>query len=146
MLIQPRTPNVVRKTVWFWYWPQVSIPLSIGKLLPSWLSGKESACQCRRHRRLGFDPWVGKIPWRRKWQCTPVFLPGKFHGQKSLAGYNPWGLKETDMTERTHTHTHTSVGKPEWLFPSPHLVLWCPYSSFWPFTEFNRIGNYLCSG
>ena len=43
--------------------------------LPWWLSSKESACQCRRH---GFDPWVGKIPWSRKWQPTPVFLPGKF--------------------------------------------------------------------
>ena len=49
-------------------------------ILPWWLSGKESACQCRRHRRRGFDPWVGKIPWRKKWQPTPVFLPGKFHG------------------------------------------------------------------
>ena len=47
--------------------------------LPRWLSGKESACWCWRHR---FDPWVGKIPWRRKWQPTPVFLLGKFHGQR----------------------------------------------------------------
>ena len=51
--------------------------------LPWCLSGKESACQ---FRRCGFDPWVGKIPWRRKWQPTPVFLPGKSHGQRSLAG------------------------------------------------------------
>ena len=43
---------------------------------------------------------VGKIPWRRKWQPTPVFLPGEFHGQKSLAGYSPWGHKESDMTEQ----------------------------------------------
>ena len=57
--------------------------------LPKWLSGKESACQCRRH----FDPWVGKIPWRRKWQPTPVFLPGKSHGQRSLVGYSPRGCK-----------------------------------------------------
>ena len=55
------------------------------------LQGKESACQCRRCRRHRFDPWVGKTPWRRKWQPTPVFLPGKFHGQRSLAGYGPWG-------------------------------------------------------
>ena len=46
-----------------------------------------------------FDPWVGKIPWRRKWQPTPVFLPGKSHGQRSLAGYSSWGHKESDMTE-----------------------------------------------
>ena len=56
-----------------------------------------------------------KIPWSRKWQLTPVFLPGKSHGQRSLAGYSPWGRKESDMTEpvpacahvHTHTHTHT---------------------------------------
>ena len=52
--------------------------------------GKESACQCRRHGRHGFDPWVGKVPWRKKWQPTAVFLPGKSHGQKSLVGYSPW--------------------------------------------------------
>ena len=51
--------------------------------LPQWLSGKESACQCRRR---GFNPRAGKIPWRRKWQPTPVFLPGESHGQRSLAG------------------------------------------------------------
>ena len=52
--------------------------------LPSWLSGKESACQCRRPKRCGFDPWVGKIPWSRKWQPAPVFLPNNFYGQRSL--------------------------------------------------------------
>ena len=52
--------------------------------LPRWHSSKESSCQCKRHR---FDPWVGKIPWSRKWQPTAVFLPGKFHGQKNLADY-----------------------------------------------------------
>ena len=56
--------------------------------LPRWLSGRESTCQCRRCR---FDPWVGKIPWRRKWKPPPVFLPGEFHGQRSLVGYSPWG-------------------------------------------------------
>ena len=57
--------------------------------LPRWLSNEESACQCRK---CGFDPWVGKIPWKRKWQPSPVFLLGKSHGQRSLAGYSPWGL------------------------------------------------------
>ena len=47
-----------------------------------------------------FNPWVRKIPWRRAWQLTLVFLPGEFHGQRSLAGYSPWGHKESDMTER----------------------------------------------
>ena len=65
--------------------------------LPRWQSGKESTsqCRCRRHR---FNPWVRKISWRRKWQPTPVFLPGKSQGQRSLAGYSPWGPKESDMT------------------------------------------------
>ena len=58
--------------------------------VPRWFSAKESACQCRRR---GFDPWVGKIPWRRKWQPTPIFLPGKSHGQRSLVGYSPQGPK-----------------------------------------------------
>ena len=52
--------------------------------------------------RPGFDPWVGKIPWRRKWQPTPVFLPGESHGQRTLLGYSPWGRKESDTTERLH--------------------------------------------
>ena len=55
--------------------------------LPMWLSGKESTWKCGRRKRNWFNPWVRKIPWRRKWQPTLVFLPGKFHGQRSLAGY-----------------------------------------------------------
>ena len=62
-------------------------------------------------RRHGFDPWVGKMPWRRKWQLTPVFLPGKFHGQRSLVGNSPWGHKESDMTERMSTNTQTKEAK-----------------------------------
>ena len=58
--------------------------------LPWWLSGKESTCQCRR---CGFKPWVGKMPWRRKWQPTPILFPGKSHGQRSLTGYRPWGCR-----------------------------------------------------
>ena len=55
------------------------------------------------NRRRGFDPWVGKIPWRRTWQPTPVPLPGESHGERSLVGYSPWGRKESDTTERlTH--------------------------------------------
>ena len=70
--------------------------------LPRWLSGKESTYQCRKHR---FHPWVRKIPWWRKWQPTPVFLPGKSHGQRSLEGYSPWGCKSI---------FHTSNGKFNW--------------------------------
>ena len=53
-----------------------------------------------RCRRPGFKPWVGKIPWRREWQPTPVSLPGESQGQRSLAGCSPWGRKESDTTER----------------------------------------------
>ena len=67
--------------------------------------GKESACQFRRCKRHGFDPWVGKIPWRKKWQPTPIFLPGESHGQRSLAGYSSRGCEELDMTEELNTHT-----------------------------------------
>ena len=55
--------------------------------------------QCRSRRWRGFDPWVRKIPWRRAWQPNPVFLPAESHGQRSLAGYSPWGQEESDMTE-----------------------------------------------
>ena len=73
------------------------------------LAKKKPTCQCRRYQRLGFVPWVRKIPWCRKWQPSPVFLPGKFHGQKILAGYSPWGRKELNTAEHTHTHTHTYI-------------------------------------
>ena len=67
-------------------------------------SGGKSIClQCGRPR---FDPWVGKIPWRRKWQPTPVLLPGESHGWKSLVGYNPWGCKESDTAEWLNFHFH----------------------------------------
>ena len=72
---------------------KMTVPISQGHRrdeiyvgLPWWLSGKESACQCRRH---GFNPWSRKIPWRRKWQPTPVYLPGNHNGQRSLASYSP---------------------------------------------------------
>ena len=69
-------------------------------------NGKESTCQCRRHKRLGFDPWVGKIIWRRAWQPTLVFFPAESHGQGSLVGYSPWDRKELDTTEATQ-HAQT---------------------------------------
>ena len=56
---------------------------------PGSSSGQEFTCQCRRQKRCKFHPWVGKIPWRRKWQPAPVFLSGTFHRQKRLAGYSP---------------------------------------------------------
>ena len=68
----------------FCYWSIIAFGL------PRWLSDKEFACQCRRHE---FDPWLGKIVWSKEWQPTSVFLPGKSPGQRSLAGYCPWGRK-----------------------------------------------------
>jgi len=56
---------------------------------PGGASSKEPACQCKRCKRYRFDPWFGKIPWRRAWQPPPVLLPGESHGQRSLAGYSP---------------------------------------------------------
>ena len=72
-------------------------------LLCYWLGGKESACQYRKCR---FSPWFGKSPWRGKWKPTLVFLPGKFHGQRSLAGYSLWGHKESDVTKHTCFYSH----------------------------------------
>ena len=68
--------------------------------LPGGNGGQEPACQCRRVKRLGFSPWIRKIPWSRKWQPIPVLLPGKFHGWRTLEGYSPWGHKKSDVTER----------------------------------------------
>ena len=84
------------------------------KLNYCWLpGGKESACQQRRRRRCGFHPWGWKIPWSRKWQPTPVFLPREYHGQRGLAGCSPQGRKGSDTTEHSHRDGSTggSVGE-----------------------------------
>ena len=87
-------------------------------LVAQWLKKKKSSCQCRRY---GFNPWVGKIPWRRKWQSTPVFLPEKSHWWGNLAGCSPWRCKESDMTERLkHNRTEgrwLGDRRPLWRFP-----------------------------
>ena len=67
----------------------------------------KTTCQHRRHKRCKFNPWVWKIPWRRKRQPIPVFLPENFHGQRILVSYSPWSRKESDTNEHAHTHTHT---------------------------------------
>ena len=77
----------------------------LGQFVWNWYCG-ELACQFRKCKRCGFNPWVWKIPWRRAQQPTPVFLPGNSHGQRSLAGYNPWGCEKSDKTEATQ-HTCT---------------------------------------
>ena len=72
------------------------------------LSGKESACQCRRY---GFNPWVRKIPWRRAWQSTAVFMPREFHGQRSLASYSPWDHKDTTEWLTLSLFTFSNIKK-----------------------------------
>ena len=83
---------------------------------------KELTCKCRRHERWGFHPWVRKIPWRRAWQPTPLFLLGESHGQKSLVGYSPWGHKELDMTEAT-THTGRPRVRKSGIFCLPTVAV-----------------------
>ena len=80
--------------------------------------GKESTCQCRRYKRHRFDPWVGKIPCRRKWQCTPVHLPWKFHGQRSLVAKSLWNHRVRH--DRVNTHT-----------PPPPPPQFCILSTQW---------------
>ena len=70
------------------------------KINTSFSSGSDGKASCLQCGRPGFNPWIRKIPWRRKWQPTPVLLSGKSHGWRSLVGYSPWGRKELDTTER----------------------------------------------
>ena len=108
------------------------------KGVPRWLSGRESVCQCRnrrRHKRRGFDPWVGKIPWRREWLPTPVFLPGESHGWRSLEGYSAWGHKESDTTEWLTLFYLFCASYQMCIYVNPSLPIssrrpsppWCPY-------------------
>ena len=101
-------------------------------VLSWWLSGEEPVCQCRRCR---FDPWIRNIPWRRKWQPTPVFLPGKPHGQRSLVGCSPWGCKRVrhDLaTKQQHTYICVCV----------YLPLLYPFTCQWAFRLFPCLGYY----
>ena len=80
--------------------------------LPWWLNSKESACQCRRH---GFDPWVWKIPWSRKWESIPVFLPGEFCGQRSLAA-KTLGTGCFAPVLFNHFQVYEMVSRPPYVF------------------------------
>ena len=115
------------KTILFLTWKKIQIHLNFsipceyiymwgeGACFPGGTSGKELACQCRRHRRCRLDCWVWKIPWRKAQQPTLVSLTGESHGQSNLVSYTPQGRKESDMTEATqhestrvcNTHTYT---------------------------------------
>ena len=96
------------------------IPSQLG--LPRWLSGKEFTCQCRRCRRHGFNPWIRKIPWRRKWQPTPALLPGKFHGQQKPTSQS-MGLQRVRY-DWVSDHTHIYWGKKE-SFKRIQLYTYC---------------------
>ena len=88
--------------------PPTSQPSSAGlcKSLGLWASQVEQVVKnLPANTRDRFNPWVRKIPWRRKWQPTPIFLPEELRGQRSLAGYSPWGRKESGTTEKAYTHT-----------------------------------------
>ena len=89
--------------------------LFLSSTLPGSTSGQESTRQRRGHKRREFNPWVEKIPWNRKQQPTPVFLPGKLHGQRSLAGYSPWGHKELDTTEQLNTARYSQNARNEYI-------------------------------
>ena len=71
----------------------------MGVFFPGGSEVKASTCICLQRERAGFGPWVRNIPWRRKWQPTPVFLSRESHGRRNLVGYSPWGRKESDTTE-----------------------------------------------
>ena len=104
----------------------VLIELSSIRLLPRWCGGKGSICRRRGHKRHGFDPWVGKIPWSRKWQFDPVFLPGKSHGQRSLVSLQCTHTHTLCMCAKSQTqlstHTHSQPAGYSWL--TSGKVMW----------------------
>ena len=93
LLCSASNSDFLSVNTWFLSFEKISIELAFPESyvlswgFPSGVSGKETACQCMRHKRHGFDPWVRKIPWRRVWQPTPVLLSGESYGQRSLKGY-----------------------------------------------------------
>ena len=98
-----------------------------------WLRRLSVCLQCGR---LGFHPWVGKIRWRRKWQSTPVLLPGESHEQRSLVGYSPWSRKELDTTERLNLLTYL------WnIEESSRLLAWATRKMVLQFSEMKKMVN-----
>ena len=105
----PTTDGLICTLSWFpWHFSSVQLGLPTK---PIWCNGKEPSCQPKRGKRLGFDPWVGKILWRREWPSSPVFLPGKCHGQRGLVGYSPRDprVRHNRLTEQAHTKATTLV-------------------------------------
>ena len=94
-----------------------NLVISLG--FPGGSVGKQSASYAGDHlqyRKRGLDPWIGKIPWRRKWQSTPEFLPGEADGQGSLAGYSPWDCKsQTVLSNQTTTHQRSQISSLKYI-------------------------------
>ena len=102
--------------------------------------GEEPTCQCRKRKRC--IPWVGKIPWKRPWRPTLVFLTGKFHGQRSLAGYSPWDHKESDTAERVTQPRNCVIQGLLVCLSTPSLGSMFPSSLF----QWRTFCNSLCEG
>ena len=136
-------------------WGQGLVLFTLIYCLQIW-SSTESTCQCRSCRRQGFDPWVGKIPWRRKWHPTPVFLPGKSRGQRSLVGFSPWSHRgEHDLATKQNVCSCcccTRTGERHFFFfnilPNNRIffkVFFLMCTTFSVFTEFvTTVVSVLC--
>ena len=94
-----------------------------GGAFPGGTGGKEPTCQCRRHKRCGFSPWVGKILWSRTWEPTAVCLPGEPSWTEEPGGYSPWGCRE-DPAEVMSTHTREGVADREGEAGQQRCELW----------------------
>ena len=116
--MQGKTQHLSMYHCCLYFHPSILKYLFIIYCLPWGLNGKEDTWQCRRHR---FDPWVRKTPWRKKWQPTPVFLPGKSHGQRSLAGWSPRGPWAWMHCLLAQTRTANSAGFNQFTVPIPRL-------------------------
>ena len=104
-------------------------------------NGKEADCQFRRHKRCRLNPWIRKIPWRRAQHHTSVFLPGESHGQRSLVGYSPYNLKESDTTQE-HTHTKSKKRMVVWV-QSECKYVGCllSWSQGWPGAQLTAVAQ-----
>ena len=98
------------------------------QMTPSFPGSSDGKRICLQCRRPGFDSWVKKIPWRRKWQSTPVLLPGKSHGWRSLVDYSPWGRRESDTTEWLHFRFHLAC---KLIKQGNNIQLWHTPFSIW---------------
>ena len=123
--------GVAKSQTWLSDWTELNwTDIYIWKCVSRWLSGKELTCQCTSRKRCRFDPWVRKIPLRRKWQPTPVFLPGKSHEQRSLFGYSPVQFSHSVMLDsvRPHGLQHARLPCPS---PTPRACSNSCLSSQW---------------